>query len=193
MSMPRKAQAALHLRRRAVQLIAQQGRRQVEVARLFDVSVRSIQRWRDAWAAGGEQELAATSARHSGGRPPKLDEAQARQVLSWLDQDPSEFGFATQWWTAPRVAALIEQRLGVSMNKRYLNDWLTRHGVTPQMPEPMARERDQRMIDAWVRWRWPRIKKRSQTYTQPSVFLMNPAFCWVRWRGAARRGAAIPR
>lgn len=176
--MPRKADALLHLRRRAVQLIAQ-GRRQVEVAQLLDVSVRSIQRWGEAWFTGGEQELMALSQRHSGGRPPKLDQAQTQQVLSWVDQDASAFGFATQWWTAPRLAALIEQRLGVSMNKRYLNDWLARHGITPQKPEPQPRERNQQMIDAWVRWQWPRIKKRPQSFMQPLVLRTNPAFCWA--------------
>lgn len=192
MSMPRKADAALHLRRRAVQLTAQ-GRRQVEVAGLLNVSVRSIQRWRDTWVAGGDGELAHLSERHSGGRPPKLDAVQTRQVLAWLDRDPGEFGFPTQWWTAPRIASLIERRFGISMNKRYLNDWLRRHDITPQMPEQSARERDQERIDGWVRWQWPRIKKRRPTCTRRSVLPMNPASGWRLWPAEARPGAATRR
>jgi transposase len=180
MSMPRKAEAASYLRRRAVELVSR-GRRQIDAARLLDVSVRSVQRWLDVWDRRGDAGLSALADRSGcGGRPPKLDARQVRQVLSWLEHDPSEFGFLTEWWTAPRVAALIEQRLGVSMNKRYLNDWLGDHGVTPQVPEQSARERDQGLIDAWLRWQWPRIKKRPGTCTRRSDLPTNPASCWRR-------------
>lgn len=81
-------------------------------------------------------------------------------MLAWLDRSPCAFGFATERWTAPRVAALIERDMGVSMNHRYLNDWLARRGITPQVPETVARERDQTLIDAWLRYAWPRAQNR---------------------------------
>src|SRR5215203_4655818 len=100
MSMPRKADAAAYLRRRATELVTR-GRRQVEVARLLGVSVRSVQRWLGVRAAGGDAGLTRLGDRGGcGGRPAKLAAWQVERVLSWLERDPSEFGFPTEWWTA---------------------------------------------------------------------------------------------
>lgn len=137
-----------------------EGEQPQEVARLFDISERSVWRWLAAWRRAGVTGL---SDRPRSGRPPKLTCRQAQQVLRWLERDPRNFGFATERWTAMRVARVIEQRLGVRMNGRYLCAWLRRRGITPQMPQRVSRERDQAAIDAWIARQWPRIKKRRAT------------------------------
>lgn len=128
------------------------------VADFLEVTRRSVERWVRAWRSGGD---AALGPRPRSGRPPKLDECQAAEVLSWVDRSPCEFGFPTERWTAPRLAALVRERLGVGVNHRYLNDWLRRRGVTPQIPPRQARERDEAAIARWVAEDWPRIKKKS--------------------------------
>src|SRR5438552_10376343 len=111
---------------------------QQEVAEFLGVSGRSVRRWRKHLRDEGVSGL---STKPRCGRPPKLDAMQAGQVRSWLDRSARDFGFATERWTAPRVAALVEERLGVRFNARYVNDWLGRRGVTPQMPQRQPRER----------------------------------------------------
>ena len=155
--MPRKADAAAYLRQRAVSLV-QAGHRQNKVAPLLGISVRSLQRWNTVWQVGGEQALAAVDTVGSPGRPPKLTDAQTQEILSWIAIDPTEFGFANSWWTAARLAEVIHTRLGVSINHRYLSRWLARRGVSAQVPDTQPAERDQDLIDAWVRWKWPIIK-----------------------------------
>jgi transposase len=179
MSMPRKADAADYLRRRAIALLGQ-GHKQCRIASLLGVSVRSIRRWTRIWQKGGAAGLASLAMPLRRGRPPKLSEPLTKQVLLWIDRDPIEFGFPTSWWTAPRLADLIDRRLGVSMNHRYLNDWLRRHHVSPQIPEAQPAERDQIRIDAWVRWQWPSIKRQVQTlhatlgFTDETGYLLSP-------------------
>jgi transposase len=83
-------------------------------------------------------------------------------VLSWVGRDAREFGFLgflTPRWTAPRLAEAIGQELGVRFNHRYLNAWLARRRVTPQVPARPAREQDPDEVERWLRYRWPRIKK----------------------------------
>ena len=70
------------------------------------------------------------------------------------------FGLPTERWTAPQLAWLMEQRLGVRMHPHYLNDWLPRHGVTPQTPQKRAAQRDEAVIQDWLERRWPIIKKK---------------------------------
>src|ERR671911_10473 len=77
-----------------------------EVADFLGVAPSSVRRWAAAFRRRGQPGLAA---RPAPGRPPKLTPAQQRIVLRWLDDDPADHGFATQLWTAGRLARLIEQ------------------------------------------------------------------------------------
>lgn len=158
MILPRKALSPEELRLLAVALVTD-GDEPEQVAETLCVSERSVWRWLSAWRRRGEAGLAT---RPGQGRPPKLTDRQARQVLGWVTRaSPCDFGFVTERWTAPRVALLVERRLGVAMNHRYLNDWLLRRGgITPQVPQRQPRERDQGVIDTWLGGEWPRIKKR---------------------------------
>lgn len=170
---PWKAQRSEQLRLLAMFRLAE-GWSQQFVADFLGVSRRSVGRWRRRFREGGEAGLL-TQLRP--GRPPKLGPEQVGRVLSWLECSACNFGFATERWTAPRVASIIQHRLGVAMNPRYLNDWLARHGVSPQMPQKQPRERDQNLIDAWVQHQWPRIKKRPGICTPPLVLPMNLDSC----------------
>lgn len=173
-TMPRTARESQHARLCAINLLCD-GETPAEVASLLGVSVRSVQRWAAAWAAGGE---AALLPKPRSGRPAKLTGEQTEQVLGWLLDSPTDFGFATERWTAPRVAALIDRTFGVRLNARYLNDWLRRRGgITPQVPERRAYERDQTQIDAWIARRWPLIKKRPATNAPPWFSRTKAVFC----------------
>jgi putative transposase len=156
--MPRMALSPEQRRRLAVELTLA-GEAPEHAAEVLGVSERSVWRWAAAYREGGDAALASRPGR---GRPPKLSAAQARQVLGWVEgRSACDFGFVTDRWTAPRVAALIGTHFGVSMNHRYLNDWLWRHGrITPQVPERRPRERDEEQVRRWVDQQWPAVKKR---------------------------------
>jgi transposase len=151
-------------RKRAVQAV-KEGSSVAEVARVLGVTDRSVRRWVAAERDEGGEAL---KARPHPGPKPRLNKNQARQVLSWLKRSPSEFGFATEFWTAPRVAHLIKERLGIAYHPRYINAWLTRRGITPQKPERQARERDPRKISAWRSRTWPSLQKKRRKPTRTS-------------------------
>ena len=154
---PRGSAEQLERRRLLATRMLDQGLDPPGVADLLGVDVRSVQRWGAAAARDGEAALAAVP---QAGARPKLSGGQAAQVLAWLGHTPTAFGFATERWTAPRVALLIRHLFGVRMNHRYLNDWLRRRGdITPQLPQRRPRERDEQAIRHWKRYRWPRVKK----------------------------------
>lgn len=148
-----------------------------DVCEFCGVSTRSLNRWCKHRREAGDAGLLT---RPRSGRPPKLDDGHAAEVLAWLERSACAFGFSTDRWTAPRIAAVITERFGVRFNARYLNAWLGRRGVTPQMPQRRPRERDDAAIDAWVRHDWPRVKKRRVTCTPPSAFRTKADFCWRR-------------
>lgn len=128
-----------------------------EVADFLGIDPSSVRRW---VAASRRQGSAGLAARAVPGRPAKLTPAQGKIVLRWLSDDPTEHGFATELWTARRLALLIEQEWGVHFNPDYLGAWLRLRGYTPQKPRRVPRERDDGAIARWLACDWPRIKKR---------------------------------
>jgi transposase len=186
MVLPRKALSAEQVRLLAVSMVTEGGSPE-EVADLLGVSERSVWRWLRRWRRRGRSGGAGLATRPGRGRPPKLTGRQAAQVLRWVTASPCRFGFATERWTAPRVAAVIEQRLGVRMNHRYLNEWFRVRGVTPQVPPRLPRERDEGVIAAWLTHAWPAIKKRSPTVAPPSFSRTRAVSCYSRSSAARSR------
>lgn len=141
----------LEERRRLAVALLDEGLSAAEVAGLVGARDRSVRRWAAA------ADLAAIPHR---GATPRLTIAIAADVRAWLDDSPRAFGFTTERWTAPRLAAVLASHRGVTVHPRYLNAWLAaRAAITPQAPETAARERDEPAIARWVARRWPLVKK----------------------------------
>jgi len=79
-----------------------------------------------------------------------------------LSDLPTEYGFPTDLWSAPRRARLIEQEFGVCCNPNYLGTWLRQRGYTPQKPRRVPRERNEEAIARWLAEDWPRIKQKAR-------------------------------
>jgi len=148
--------AELEHRRRLAVLRVLDGYATDEVADVLGVDIRSVRRWVRTFHREGWSGLLAEP--HPG-RPPKLTRTQEKIVLRWLRDPATEFGFATELWSAGRIAELILDEFGVALNKRYLPDWLKVRGFSCQKPVRVPRERNQDAIDAWVQIDWARIKK----------------------------------
>jgi transposase len=145
----------LERRRRLAVKRLQEGHTQSHLAHIFGVNERSVRRWWSQFRKKGEAGLAA---KPPPGRPPKLTTRQQGLVLNWIRKNPTSFGFATELWTAPRLAQVIQRKFKVSFHPRYLNAWLTERGITPQKPQRYPRERDDQANKRWIRYQWPRIQ-----------------------------------
>lgn len=161
----------------AVRLVAaarlREGYEPAEVAEILGVHRASVYRWAAALARDGPAGLAAAPVT---GRPPKMSSREAARVVSWVrDRSPLDFGFDTELWTARRVATVIDDRLGVRFNHRYLNDWLGRHEISPQLPQRVPRERDEAAVARWLARDWPAIKRGRRQRARPSCSPTNRA------------------
>ncbi len=127
-----------------------------EVADFLGVDASSVRRWVASFDREGMRGLVA---RPASGRPQRLTRTQEKIALRWLDDDPREFGFDTELWTAARLAELIDEEFSVRFHPQYLTRWLRVRGFTPQRPTRVPRERDPQAIAAWLDSEWTRIKK----------------------------------
>jgi transposase len=137
---------------------------QKDVAAFLSVHPVTVKKWVARHRADGDNGLKATP---TPGRPRFLTDEQERQVLGWLSESPTRHGFATDLWTARRVAELIHKKFGVRFHPNYLREWLSKRNFTPQKPARRARQRNQAAIDHWVAADWPRIQKR-RGWTTPT-------------------------
>ena len=128
-----------------------------EVAEAFGVHPHTVNRWVREYGDGSSDGLAAIP--HPGA-PKKLTPKQERAVLRWIRKSPMAFGFADELWTAQRINHLIEKNFNVSFNTNYLCAWLASRRITPQKPQKVAAERNQRRVRYWETVVWPRIKKK---------------------------------
>jgi transposase len=151
----RMTRAELERRRRLAVERVLEGYSQQETANFLGVQKSSVSGWMKAYRERGEQGLAAKP--HTG-RPRKLTKRQEATVLRWFHESATEFGFANELWTAPRVAKLIREKWDVKFHTRYINQWLAQRRITPQKPQRQPRERDEGMIRKWLRSDWPRLQ-----------------------------------
>ena len=153
---PHGTGAELERRRRLAVARVRSGHTQTDVAEFLGVHANSVWRWMQTYR---EQGMAGLRACDPTGRPPKLSVAQEREVLRWFRRSPTEFGFPTELWTAPRVAKLIAKHFHVRFHPRYVNQWLAKRRITPQKPALRSYKRNDRKVRRWLREEWPRIKK----------------------------------
>jgi transposase len=147
--------AELERRRRLAVQKLQEGYSVREVAEFLNVTPRSVELWRARHRKRGDCGL---DSKPPPGRPSRLSRSQTRQVLSWFRRSPKSFGFATELWTARRVAEVIRRKWGIDYNWRYLCSWLAKHDITPQKPQRVAREADPEAIERWRSHDWPRLQ-----------------------------------
>jgi transposase len=142
----------------AIQRVAE-GYSTQEVAEFLAVDPSSVRRWLKTYRDHG---IDALRARPVSGRLPLLTTTQEKIVLRWLSDLPTEYGFPTDLWSAPRLAQLIEQAFGAHFHPNYLSSWLRQRGYTPQKPRRVPRERDDAAIAQWLAKDWPRIKQKAR-------------------------------
>ena len=154
-----------HRRQLAVQRF-REGYSADEIAAFLGIAPRTVWRWLASFRERGPGGL---TARPVPGRPRKLTPTQEKIVLRWLRGHPTEHGFATELWTARRLAQLIEEAFAIRFNPRSLCTWLRERGFTPQKPQRVPRERDPAALAAWRAADWPRVKKKpgARGHTSP--------------------------
>ena len=113
-------------------------------------------RWERAIESGGIERVKRLGQR---GRPRRLSDAQLLELAQLLKKGSISAGYATEMWTLPRIAELIERLTGVRYHPGHVWYLLRRLNWSLQRPARRARERNEAAIRRWVARRWPAVKK----------------------------------
>jgi transposase len=140
---------------------------QAEIARQLGVARMTVSDWAKELVRGGLRRL---RRRKPSGRPPKLSKLQQKALLRWLKRGAKVAGFRTERWTLQRIQKVIEREFHVVYHPNYVARLLHKLGWSLQVPLPRAKERDEKLIQAWLDHDWPRIKKSTANRRNYRVF-----------------------
>jgi transposase len=148
------------VRKRAVARV-QAGESPEVVGRVLGLNRSTIYIWLAQYRRGGWDGL---KAKPLTGRPPKLDGKKLRWIYETVTQkNPLQLKFAFALWTREMVADLIQRRYGIRLALNSVGRLLAQLGITPQKPLHRAIERDEALVQKWLKTEYPGIRKMAQT------------------------------
>lgn len=141
--------------------LLKRGKTVLEVAKIFQVSRRAVEKWRKRHREEGKKGLRAKTK----GRPKeiRLSQDQSREISkSITDKLPEQLKLPYALWTREAVKELIWKRyklkVSISTVGRYLQIW----GFSPQKPVYKAYEQQPMEVKKWLEKEYPSIKAQAK-------------------------------
>ena len=147
------------MRERAVRSV-QDGENPEVVADVLGINRSTIYSWLAQYRRGG---WGALKAKPLFGRPPKLDGKKLKWIFDTVTQkNPLQLKFSFALWTREIVATLIKDKFKISLSLVSVGRLLAQLGITCQRPLHRALERDEALVQQWLKQEFPRIKALAQ-------------------------------
>jgi transposase len=147
------------MRERAVRSV-QSGESPEVVARVIGVNRSTMYGWLAQYRRGGWRAL---KAKPLFGRPPKLDGKKLKWIYNTVTQkNPLQLKFAFALWTREMVAKLIQDKFKISLSLVSVGRLLAQLGISCQKPLYHALERDEGLVQKWLKQEYPKIKARAR-------------------------------
>src|ERR1700731_1986982 len=142
------------MRRRAVTAV-QEGESPEAVGKAFGLNRTKIYDWLARYRSGG---WGALKAKPLAGRPPKLDDRKLKWIYNAVTQkNPLQFRFQFALWTREMVVQLVKEKYGIRLAANSVGRLLAQLGITPQRPLHKAIERDDALVQKWLKAEYPKI------------------------------------
>src|SRR5215468_9369866 len=143
------------MRERAVRSV-QDGENPEVVARVMGINRSTIYGWLAQYRRGG---WGALKSKPLFGRPPKLDGKKLKWIYDTVTQkNPLQLKFSFALWTREMVATLIKDKFNMSLSLVSVGRLLAQLGITCQKPLHRALERDEALVQQWLKQEFPKIK-----------------------------------
>ncbi|UJS20974.1 MAG: IS630 family transposase [Candidatus Brocadia sp.] len=136
--------------------MVKQGIRVEDIAEGMRLNRSTVFGWLRKYRQHGLKQL---KSRKTTGAPSKLEQRTILKLMDLLRQPATDYGFASDLWTGPRVRILIRNKFGIKMHRDYMPRFLRRLGLVRKSPERRALEQDIKEVRRWKRYELPRITR----------------------------------
>lgn len=149
-----------YLRKQSIRLW-KKGKTIEDISDFCGVHFTVVYKWIRLYKQKGVEGLKRKKAK---GAKPKLNKEDKKQIINWLKKSAMDFGFETPLWDCKRIQILIKKELNKTISISNLWENLRRWNLTPQKPEKMALERNQRKVTKWIREDWSKIEEQRRKW-----------------------------
>ncbi len=125
-----------------------------DVAKLVDVSPKSVVQWLKTFWLRGVDGL---KSKKSPGRPSKLTKTQRKELHQLIVDGPHEAGFPGACWRSPMIQDLILRKFKVFYSARYISQLLRNMGFSYQKAKFAADKKNPEKRKEWLEKQWPEI------------------------------------
>lgn len=152
---------------RAIEL-HKEGKKIIDIADFFGVHRCAVSHWITTHRRYGKKQL---KSKKSSGRPLKLTEKEMKDMVKFLYDDATIYGFETPLWTCQRLKNLIQDKTGKKLHSTNVMRWLKKWGMTNQKPKRRATQRDERTVKRWIKEEWPKIEDHRRRWQAMLYFM----------------------
>jgi transposase len=143
--------------------LSKQGKSNVEIAEILDVSLRHVQNTKKLYADGGIAGIKPKTRGRQIGEKRILTPGQEEEIQSLIvEKVPEQLKLPGCMWTRENIRELIRQKYKIEMALSTLGYYLSRWGFSVQRPAKRAYKQDEKKIDAWLNEEFPGISQRAE-------------------------------
>lgn len=150
-----------------------EGRTAPEIADILKVHRSKVSVWLRNWQQIGMDGILEG---HRPGRPPAMSDDQRQRLADILDSGPVAHGFTSGVWTSPMVSRVIEEEFSITYHPAHVSRILHELGFSVQRPKKALAQADKVVQSRWIRYKYPRIKKKQEAKERRSSSKTKRAF-----------------
>lgn len=127
-----------------------------DIAHAFGLNRRAVTRWFTIYKKDGKVAL---KSRKANGPSLKLSEKEIKEIISILYDDATIYGFENPLWNCKMVQQTILKQTGKRLHTTNIMRLFKKLNLSPQKPERLASQRNEKAIRKWKREEWPKIEE----------------------------------